>query len=658
MSLKGAVCKIWAAIQFFISVVFNVYAVLGVLLFLTVTALFDKYTEIQSPSRSSTPDNAVVLLTLGSDEINETSVYGTSASRWANLFASSRSSRYSFSEQVYALAQAAQDDKVKGVVVTINGRQWNNAQAYEISQALLQVREAGKPVYVYVQSTGTNNELLISSAATKRYVAPGAFVRPVRPIYGATFYKGFYDKFKVDFLGQRVSLYKDLILRDVKYQVDEDVKSSFDAYYQIYLDTLSAVAQNYSLPLSEFDLNDEELLGLFKTYKGNFAQAFTEKGWFDGVVTKADFDALVANEIQGKKNNSKLPNYFALSSYTSAIENPLFKSASRNKDHIAYVALVGSVVSSGRAPDVISNDNTLRYLRSIYYNANNVKALVLRIDSPGGSANTGITISQAINDIRSKGIPVVVSQGFLAASAGYMMSSSSDYIYSNPTTLTGSIGVVISGYNLNRFLEQFNIHTDAVGYDRYYAGPFRVPFFFAGWTNPYGDELKDLWKAGIANSYHEFISMVYEGRKDKFASLEDVHRVSQGHIWGGTDAKTLGLVDSFGNVSEAINKAREFIVLGQGERTEDKYSRGEYTQVDLEEIDKLPVIYYNAGRRYSITGVTLSSRVLSSIDYVTGGYFSGVINKLNNYIAGDNQETLGTYQAILDEEHLSAIRGQ
>ncbi|RIY37838.1 S49 family peptidase [Psittacicella gerlachiana] len=658
MSFKGAVCKIWATVKFLISVVFNVYALLGVALVLTASSVYEKYTETQYPFKSTTPENAVVLVNLTSGEINETSIYGTPASRWANLFVSSRANRFSFSEQVYALKNAATDDKVKGVVVSISARLWNGAQAYEISQALLEVRNAGKPVYVFIQGSASNNELLIASAATQKYVSPGTFIRPVRPIYGSVFRKGFYDKFKIDFVGQRVSLYKDMILGDVKYQVDQDVKSTFDAYYQIYLDTIKSIAENYDRPVTDFDLSDEALLTLFKDYKGDFGKAFTDKGWFDGVITKAEFDRKVATEIQGRKTNDKLPNYFSLASYTSAQEHPLFSTtASKNRAHIAYVALVGDVVSRGTAPDVISINNTLRHLRSIYYNANNVKALVLRIDSPGGSANTGVTISQAIEDIRAKGIPVVVSQGYLAASAGYMLSAGSEYIYSSPTTITGSIGVVIRGYNLNRFLGQFEIKADAQGYSKYYATPVRIPYFVAGWANPYGEELKTLWKAGITNSYHEFISRVYEGRKDHFASLEDVHRVAQGHIWGGTDAKTLGLVDNFGNVSDAINKSREFIVLDQGKREADKYSRGEYTEVKIEEVDKLPVIYYNAGRRYSITGFTLSSRVLSTIDVVSGGYLSSVISKVNTLINGDDQ-ALGSYQARLEDEQLLLQKGQ
>ncbi|RIY33314.1 hypothetical protein CJP74_02495 [Psittacicella melopsittaci] len=658
MSLKGAVCKIWATVKFFVSIVFNVYAVLGVVLYLSATAIYDKYTETQYPLKSSTPKDAVVLLNLTSGEINETSVYGTPASRWANLFVNSRSNRFSFSEQVYALKQAATDEKVKGVAVTIAARQWNGAQAYEISEALLEVRNAGKPVYVFIQGSATNYDLLIASAATKRYVSPGTFVRPVRPIYGAVFNKGFYDKFKIDFVGQRVSLYKDLILDDVKYQVDQDVKSTYDSFYQIYLDTIKTVAANYDKQVTDFDLSDEALLKLFKEYKGNFAQAFTDQGWFDGVVTKADFDSLVAEEVQGNARNKKLPNYFSLASYASAIENPLFDlNASRNKDHIAYVALVGDVVSRGTAPDVISINNTLRYLRAIYYNANNVKALVLRIDSPGGSASTGVTIRQAIDDIRAKGIPVVVSQGYLAASAGYMLSSGSDYIYASPTTITGSIGVVITGYNVNRFIEQFDIHADAQGYGKQFATGFRIPYFVAGWANPYGDQVKNLWKAGITNSYHHFISQVYEGRKSHFDSLEAVHRVSQGHIWGGTDAKTLGLVDGFGSVPEAVNKARELIVLYQNEREEDKFSRGTLNEVKVEDIDKLPVVYYNAGRRYSITGDTLTTRVLNTFDVVTGGYFSSVVNLVNNLIAPEDQ-VFGTYQARVDDSLISPNQGQ
>ncbi|MFC6275936.1 S49 family peptidase [Psittacicella hinzii] len=659
MSLKGAICKLWGAVKFLVSIVFNVYFFLGVGLYLAITAAYEKYNEIQSPYKYSVPENAVVSLSLGDEPMNETSIYGTPAARWENLLKNSRGNRYSFSEQVYALSNAASDDKVKGVVVKLNARQYNSAQAYEITQALLNVRNAGKPVYVLVNGAAANNDLLILSAATKRYVVPGSFVRPVRPSYGAVFNKGFYDKFKIDFIGQRVSLYKDMILDDVKYQVDQDVKSTYDTYYTRYLDTMKGIGENYNRPYAEFDLSDEQLLTLFKEYKGDFAAGFTAKGWFDKVVTESEFDSLVAKEVAGRKTNAKVPNYFSLAAYTSATNKPLFDSnASSRKPHIAYVTMVGDVTrSSAGAPDVISINNTLRYLRSIYYNANNVQAVVLRIDSPGGSSNVGITLRQALDDIRAKGIPVVVSQGYLAASAGYMLSSGSDYIYTTPLTITGSIGVVITGYNLNRFLGQFDIKADAIGPGRYYSLVARLPIV-QGYANPHGDAVAELWKAGITNSYHEFISQVYEGRKDHFASLEEVNRVSQGHTWSGSDAKALGLVDGFGGVSDAINKAREFVLFAQEKRETDEFSRGEFTKVAVEELDKLPVIYYNAGRRYSITGSSLVSRVLSSIDYFTDGYLTSALVTLDGYLNSNKDELLGTYQARLDTSDLDNAQGQ
>lgn len=660
MSLKSAVCKVWGAVKFLVSVVFNIYFVLAIVLYLAVTAAYDRYTTTQQPYKSTVPDNAIVNLNLDSDEMNETSIYGTPASRWANLVKSSRASRYSFSEQVYALQQAATDEKIKGVVVKIRKRQYNAAQAYEITQALLAVRDAGKAVYVYAEGTVTNTELLILSAATERFVAPGTFVRPIRPIYGSTFKRGFYDKFKIDFLGQRVSLYKDLIASDVKYQVDEDSKSIFDTYYQGYLTNFNLVAENYNRPLSDFDLSDEQLLDIFKKYNGNFAEAFTTRGWFDKIISGPDFDNLVAKELGGTKSNAKVPNYVSLSSYTSSLESPLFSNkASKKEPHIAYVAFVGDVVRSGRAPDVISMDNTIRYLRSIYYNANNVDAVVIRVDSPGGSAATGNAVRAAVDDIRSKGIPVVVSQGNLAASAGYMLSSGSDYIYTSPTTITGSIGVVISGYNVYRFYNQFGVNADAVGVNRQFAINAAIPFFVRGYANPYAEEVMALWKAGITNSYHHFISQVLDGRKKHFNSLEEVNRVAQGHVWYGSEALQLKLADAYGNVNDAINKARELILFAQDDRTTDKYSVGEFKKVEIEKLDKLPVIYYNAGYRYSIGGTSLVSRVLSTVDVLTGGSVSSVVGVVNNYFNANNGETAqGKIQAVIDPEFLQQTQAK
>lgn len=651
MSLKSTCSKVWTGVKVVASVVLNVYAILAVMLFASIFSFYSKYSSIEQPYTAHEAKDAVLKITLQAGEFSEHSYYGTAVNRWDILFgdSGSRATRYSFAEYMAALRYVPDDKNVKGVVVELDDSIYNNAQAYELQQRLRDIRDAGKPVVVYVNGTLVNNDLLVVSAASKRFVAPGTFVRPVRPTYGANFEKGFYDKFDIDFIGQRMSLYKDFILKNVKYQVDQDVKSTFDSQYEIYQTLMNQVAENYNEPVTKFDLDDNQLMTTFKSTNGNLAQAFKKAGWYDDVLTPDAFDEYVAKNIAHLKNNEKIPNYISINSYTLAQKYQLFsRTATTTEKHIAYLALTGDVVYSGNSNDVISMDNTIKYLRSIYYNANNVEALVLRVDSPGGSVFTGSNVRSLLGQIRAKGVPIIVSQGFLAASAGYMISSAADYIYTTPITITGSIGVVVSGYNLSRMLENFKVRSDTKGVDYAFGGnSFKIPFFMGGYSNPYPELEKSLYKASITSNYHEFLTQVYEGRKSKgvFKSIADVNKVAQGHSWGGVDAMALGLVDGFGDVYDAIGKAREYIIFTQKDRKDDKFSPGKFEVLTGDQVAHLPVIFYNANYGSRFSGNSILTKVLSKVDTVTGGYLANAVQELDAKFSNDDSQVA---QAIID----------
>lgn len=648
----------WTAVKLVVSLILNFYFVIAVLLYLGYMAIYTKYSAVEQPLSSKVPQDAVLKIDINDDEFREYSTYGRANQKWLNAFKSTRSSSYSFSEQLYAVKNAAEDSNVKAVVVNINQRFFNQAQAYELQEALVKVRNNNKEVYVFVNGALTQNELLIASAGTKRFVSPSTTVRLFAPIYGRSFLKGFYDKFDIDFIGQRMSLYKDYILDSVKYQVDEDVKSTFDSNYHIYYTNLSKTAENYGKPLTDFNLNDDQLLKIYRDNKGNSAVGFQKQGWYDEVLTPEQFSEKVVKDFGAKKDSKTEPNYVSLSSYTNSLKNQLFdRKAKTTEKHIAYLSFSGDVVYMGKSRDVISLDNTLGYLRSIYYNANNVAALVIRVDTGGGSALTGEMIRDALADIRSKGIPIVISQGGYAASAGYMISSTSDYIYSTPLTLTGSIGVVQGGMNVSRMLKNFDVTSDTVGLAKEFgANYFSTPFGIKGFTNPYAEQQAAAIKAGISTSYLKFITSVYEGRKAHFASVADVNRVAQGHVWGGDDAYKLGLVDGFGGVEEAIQKARELYVVTQKKRKTDPFSKGEFKVVEYGEVDKIPVIYFNAAYKTPLSSTSIAGRVVSKLDELSGGKLTTLVDSANAFFSlNPYQVEVMRAQAKMDKDEFQQV---
>lgn len=633
----------------------NWVAICVILAIFAIYAAFSKFSAEQQPYKSTVPDDAVLFLSVQDGEFSERATYGTSSPYWSNLVSSSLDSSYSFSEVVHGIRNAAHDLKVKAVVVTLHGLTYNGAQAWELADALRQVREANKPVFVYANDYIYNNELLIASAATERYVAPNTYIRNVRPTYGSTFVKGFLDKFDIDFTGHRVALYKDYILPFVKYQVDEDVKSTYDTMYQSYNDLMAIVAKNYGKDLTNFDLDDSQIIGALEDTKGDIPLAFQRLGWINGVMTPTEFDSYIANRIAASTENYKLPNYFTVGNYISSLEKPLINpDASTDEKHIAYLALTGGVTNSGDPNvDIIYRD-TLDYLRGIYFNANNVAAVVIRIDSPGGDAFTGFSLHQAINDIRAKGIPVVVSQGNVAGSAGYMLSSPSDFIFSTPLTVTGSIGVVNADFNVSRLLANFNIKADTVGLNYWQGQNVTATPFVAGSADPYVNEVREINRSSIGNSYFHFINAVLQDRKDHFATLGDVHRIAQGHIWTGNDAYQLKLVDAFGGVEDAILKARELALIKQEDRKTDPNSPGEFSEVTPSEVAELPVIFYNSNYAKVASFDDFMNSLFATVDTWTGHAISGFAQEVRSYLEVPVKSTAPQAVVDLQEQGISS----
>lgn len=720
---------------------------MAVLLFLAIQGTYHKLTSVQFPAKTEVPSNAVLKLEFNQEEFDEYPKYARTNNRTFNLLKNTSRSQYSFPEQVYALKQAVNDNNIKAVYVEIKNRFWNGAQSWEIQKALVDLRKAGKPVYVYASAPLiTQNEMFVISAGSYRALAPYSQLRIFKPTYGSVFLKGFYDKFNIDFIGQRMSLYKDYILPHVKYQVDEDVKSTFDSTYHMYYTLMQTIADNYGRPISDFDLSDDQLMQMYKDAKGNSAKAFVDAKWFDSALTRGELEQVLAKDLnlrfspvdyarearekyeqpntpsekgtdgdkkglldklsnfvgisaddkptdnptptdkptdnpaptsddkkdgdkkddksqasteskEEKPAKPKLAKFISLNDYTNSLKEKLFNNkASTSAPHIAYISFVGDVEYLTKGNGVINLENSLSFLRSMYYNANNVDAIVIRVDSPGGAAITGEMIREALGDLKAKNIPIVITQGNLAASAGYMISSGSDYIFTTPQTITGSIGVVNSGFNLARFLNNFNIKSDTYGvYKEFGDNYFKAPYLPAGYSNPYADKQAAMFKNSIATRYYMFISQVYDGRKDHFKNLDEVNRVAQGHTWGGDDALKLGLVDQFGGASEAIDKARELILAKQDSRKTDEFSPGTFQVLDKEKVEKLPVIFYNGEYQTPVSSNTLLRRFIGATDVVTDGFASKVLDYANNLVAKyttNTKTTESSARAVLDANSL------
>jgi protease-4 len=223
---------------------------------------------------------------------------------------------------------------------------------------------------------------------------------------------------------------------------------------------------------------------------------------------------------------------------------------SKSSMRVGIVVAAGDILDGHQPPGTIGGESTADLLRQARYDEN-VKAVVLRVDSPGGSMFASEQILREVQTLRKAGKPVVVSMSTYAASGGYYISAAANQIFASPTTLTGSIGVFAVVPTFQRTLEKLGVKVDGLGTTPL-AGEMRV-------DRALGASSRQLLQSSVDYAYGEFLRRVAEGRKK---SVGDIDKIAQGRVWAGTDAQRIGLVDHLGGLKDAIDAAAKLADLG------------------------------------------------------------------------------------------------
>jgi protease-4 len=224
---------------------------------------------------------------------------------------------------------------------------------------------------------------------------------------------------------------------------------------------------------------------------------------------------------------------------------------SKSADKVAVVVASGEIIPGEQQPGTIGSDTLSQLLRDAR-NDDKVKAVVLRIDSPGGSVFASDVIRREVDELKKAGKPVVASMSSLAASGGYYIAMDADRIVASPVTLTGSIGIFAMFPTFQRTLERVGVHVDGVGTTAM-SGEFRP-------DRPVSEATRDILQTSIEHEYQRFIGHVAAARKQDVAKID---AIAQGRVWSGADAKRLGLVDELGGTSDAIKLAAKLAKLGK-----------------------------------------------------------------------------------------------
>ena len=444
---------------------------------------------------------------------------------------------------VETLRHAKDDDKITGLVLALrNMPETNLTKLRYIAKAINEFKASGKPVFA-LSDMYNQSQYYLASYADKVFMAPdGAVLLHGYSAYNM-YYKTLLEKLDVNTHVFRVGTYKSAIEPFIRDDMSDAARESASRWLtQLWGAYIDDVATNRGIDADVLTPNMDEFLALLEQTSGDLAQLSLNIGLVDELATRQQIRLELAKTFGSDGKDS----YNAVSYYDYA--QTVTPQMSATNDDIAIVVASGTIMDGSQPRGSIGGDSTAALLRQAR-NDNNVKAVVLRVDSPGGSAFASEVIRNEIDALKAAGKPVVVSMSSLAASGGYWISMSADKIVAQPTTLTGSIGIFSVITTFEKGLNKLGISTDGVG---------TTPFSGIGITTGLNDGAQKALQMGIEHGYHRFISLVGESRG---MSVEQVDQVAQGRVWTAQDAQKFGLVDKLGDFDDAVKLAAELAKL-------------------------------------------------------------------------------------------------
>ena len=494
---------------------------------------------------------------------------------------------------VYAIEQAANDERIKGLVLDLNYFEGADIPALEyVGESLKNFKKTEKPVIAFSDNY-TQAQYLLASYADEIYLNPRGSVFIQGLAAQNLYFKEMLDKLEVTPHVFRVGTYKSAVepfLRnDMSPEARRNLQQWLSGMWTNYKDIIAAnrkIDQNSVLPDAKTFLKE------LKALKGDSTAYVEKRKLVTQLASRSELDKKLIELFGSNKDDE--PKLLSFNRYLKALPDRMLSEDSEHK--IAVVNVEGVIVDGESYQDEVGG-NTVSRLLSEANADKDVKAVVLRVNSPGGSAFASEVIRQEVDALQKAGKPVVVSMGSMAASGGYWISSTADYIVADKNTITGSIGIFALFPTFEKTVKKWGISSDGVATSE---------LSDLSLLRPLSSELNDVFQMEIEYGYDEFLSVVSKGRK---LSKEEVDKIAQGQVWLGQDAYKNKLVDELGNFDTALNKAIELAnaKLADDQKTDD-YSVEWFVEEDDSTLNKLM-----SGLRGSV-----KSLVKSTVDETIG----------------------------------------
>ncbi|WMY97029.1 MAG: signal peptide peptidase SppA [Arsenophonus sp.] len=451
---------------------------------------------------------------------------------------------------VNSIRRAIYDNNITGIVLQLDDLiNADQPSLQYIGKALNEFKISGKPIYS-IGNTYNQLQYYLASFANNIYMSQQGNVEIFGFSTNKLYYKSFLDKLKINTHIFRVGSYKSAVepfLRDNMSSKTREADAVWvDAIWRNYLST---IAKNRQTNPKNIFSNTENFIKEIKSFNGNTAKHAIKKNLIDYIFS----DAVIEEELTkifGWNNEKQHYNYISIYDYTNI--KPLINKTKNNLinhnkklSNIAVIIANGAIINGKEEPGIISSENIVKKIRKARFNKN-IKSIILRINSPGGSVTAAETIRNellAAHNTNNKAI--IVSMGGMAASGGYWISTPANYIIASPTTLTGSIGVFGLIHTLEKTLNNIGVYTDGIS---------NTSLADVSITKGINKDFFNMMQLTIKNSYHTFIKYVADSRNK---TQEEIEKIAQGRIWIGSDAFKKGLIDKLGDFDDAIEKAAE-----------------------------------------------------------------------------------------------------
>ncbi len=497
------------------------------LFFIGISAL------LSSAKPAHVPDGSALVLALDGaivDQASETSPLDAASGGMAG--------EVQARDLVRAIDHAAADDRIKAIVLQLDGFMGGGqANLASVADALARFRKAGKPVHAWATAYGDDSWYL-AAGASQLWVSPMGGVVLTGPGGSRLYFARALEKLQIDVNVFRVGTYKSFVEPFTRSSASPEAKAADQALAGSLWTSWQADARRLR-PKANIASYIKELPQRIGKFGGDGAKAALDAGLVDQIGSRDAFDAAMIKLVgEDELNDWGHFTGVGLDDYLSVIGND------KGGDAVGVVYVTGNIVD-GEAPRGTAGSTTIRLaLEDALEKHDNIKALVVRVDSGGGSVTASEEIRAALLAAKADGLPVIASFGPVAASGGYWVGTAADEIYAQPSTITGSIGVFAILPSFPRALNDLGINSDGVKTTPYSGEPDVI----AGLS----PQVRTVLQMGVEDVYRRFLGVVSTARK---LPVAEVDRIAQGRVWAGTQAQQLRLVDKFGGLDAAVAAA-------------------------------------------------------------------------------------------------------